>query len=327
MKKIRKVNICLACFFILTSFFCGCNHSIYQDYITSSCTIVLGELNYFGQFNMPKGGMSDHTIVNDELWAFYVSDDEHTDFSVVHRYKIDIQNDEYEYVGKFGHNFGHCNTVDYCSENDTLVLGNGGQANYDLRDQIYIIENASNLKNSENANLFDVAKVIDLDGIGLDFGQQVNVCWGDSNYGKHNIIYAISNKDGIKYIRKILLGTGKNQLQYGNLLTVADNEFNGTFKILNEFCKDYSSAYCNQGTQYYNGKIYEALGHDGLLIAVNSLIEDKNIKTEFLRTHFYDVNGEVSPNTFSEGIAIKNGYLFAGSYDYYTGNKIIIYKL
>ncbi|MCM1368568.1 MAG: hypothetical protein NC184_07155 [Roseburia sp.] len=321
---IKKYCFCaLLCVSLLLS---GCQKEDVDD--CAAPQIVLGELNYYDAIKLPKGDMSDHTFVGDELWVFFVSNEEHTEYSDIHRYKVDIPNNDYEYIGKISHNLGHCNTVDYCRENDTLILGNGGNINYDLQGQIYIINNVSELKERNDITFNDVAKIIDLDDPwGGEFGWQVNVCWGESNQGDHNIIYVISNRDNVKYIRKILLGVGQNQLQYGKFAAVGDKEFNGTFKILSEYHQDYSTLYCNQGTQYYGGKLYEALGHDGVLIAVDSLLESGDVKTEYLKTYYYREDGEISPSTFSEGIAIKDGYLFAGQYDYYFGSKILIYQL
>lgn len=323
IKKFISLTAALAVFCL-----CGCSSLNNRDDSHKYDDItILGELDYYGEIVLPKGDMSDHTFVGDELWAFYASDDDHENYSPVYRYKVDLENNKYEYIGKFKHNFGHCNTVDYCAANDTLIMGNGAGENYELDDQIYIIENASGLKDSDSVDIKDVAKIIHLDVAGLDCGQQVNVCWGDSNNGKYNIVYVLSNLSWKKHIRKIMLGTGSNALEYGKKLNVEDGEFNGTFKVLAEFTRDYSTTYCNQGTQYYGGKLYEAIGHDGVYIAVNSLLANGLIATEFIKSYAYDDGGEIVAKTFSEGIAVKDGYLFVGSFNYNVHSKILIYKL
>lgn len=306
----------------------GCATSGEPDSHKYDGITVLGELEYYDEITLPpQCAMSDHTFVGDELWVFTISDDDHDEFAPVYRYKADIENKDFAYVGKFEHNFGHCNTVDYCAANDTLVLGNGGTENYDITDKVFIIENASRLKDMEKADISEVAKTIDLDASGIDCGQQVNVCWGESNRGKYNIVYVLSNLSWKKHIRKVLLGTGSNALECGKRQRAEEGEFNGTFKVLADFTRDYSRTYCNQGTQYYGGKLYEAMGHDGVYFAVDSLLADGSIATEFVKFYEYDDDGNVSDYAYAEGIALKDGYLFVGSLDYYVHRKILIYKL
>lgn len=331
MKKLISIlTIGILLFVLLIS---GCDNAPIVD--TGLNTAVkyeeqIGEFNYHSTLELFAGRMSDHTLVDDELWAFYVSDDKHEKPDMVLKYKLDLVNKEYEFIGKFQHNFGHCNTVDYCGENDTLILGNGGGADNEQNNQIYIIENVKNLKALENGaevKLSEVAKIIDLNELGLDFGKQVNVCWGESNRNKNNIIYVLSNKDDIKYIYKIILGKGRIELDHGNLLSVNDDEFNGTFKILNIYTKDYSYTYCNQGTQYYKGKLYEALGHDSLNISVTSFYEGNLVKSTYFKIKYYNDFGEQYSRIVPEGIAIRDDYLFLGCADKDTGNKILIYNL
>lgn len=323
MTKTKRIVIIVFFVLIVLSCLLGCSDDNNGKYYVE---LISGELDYYGEIVLPKGDMSDHTFVGDELWVFYPSDDDHENYSPVHRYKVDLTNNEYEYLGKFMHNFGHCNTVDYCAVNDTLVFGNGGSENYDANDLIYIIENASALKEQERVDIADVAKIIDLDAAGFDVGQQVNVCWGESNIGSYNMIYALSNKNGVKYICRILLGSGENRLECGNMLDVADGEFNGTFCLMTEFTKGYSADYCNQGTDYYSGQIYEALGHDGIMISISSLLENNTISSKIYHARVYNELG-APYTTFSEGIALKDGYLFVGVFSYAKSNKIIIYKL
>lgn len=289
--------------------------------------IILGEMDYYGKINVPNGEMNDCTFVDSELWLFYASDDEHEQYSYIYRYNVDIENKAFDYIGKIKHNLGHCNTVDYCSENDTLILGNGGQGSEIINNQIYLIENASRLRDCKDMNIYDTAKIIELSDVDVDFGRQVNVCWGESNNEKSNIIYVLSNMNEKKYIRKIILGKGNNQLDFGEMIEADENSFNGTFKIICEFTKDYSTDYCNQGTQYSKGKLYEALGHRGITIGVNSLLSNGEILTDIFRWEFYEDDGTVDSNTFVEGIAIKDGYLFVGLYNYYLDKKMLIYKL
>ena len=65
--------------------------------------------------------------------------------------------------------------------------------------------------------------ILDIDGIagshivkilvGRDFGDKVNVCWGEDNDGQHNICYVLSNDNA--NVRRLLLGKGANQLGSG----------------------------------------------------------------------------------------------------------------
>lgn len=275
-------------------------------------------------FSFPLNGnyyMSDHTFVGDELWLFMVSNDNHTSYSKVLRYSVDFIGKRATYLGEFKHNFGHCNTVDYCPDTNTLIMGNGGGANNPENTQIYIFPNADKMKEKSTVSLATSAIIIDIDELGLDFGKQLNVCFGESNNGKHNIVYAISNNGSTKTIRKLLLGQGKNKLQYGNFIDTAEGlEYNGTFTVLKKWETPYSSHICNQGTDWYKGKLYEGVGHYGIWHFEHELLQN-GIVTKQTQELFYNDDGSVRV-VVTEGITIKDGYMIMGNT---TDNLVYVY--
>lgn len=283
--------------------------------------------DYVFSSNYTPGEASDCTFVGDEVWFLHPSNDAHTDYALCCRYSIDFENKTATLLGTFQHNFGHCNTVDYCEATDTLILGNGGASSNTEPDQIFIIENASDLKNNSQNNLADVAKVIDLDDIGLDWGKQINVCWGEANNGAYNIAYVLSNDGSTKFIHKIILGKGSNVLENGTPLSVSDGEFNGTFNIIGTYTSDYSSTICNQGSQYYRGHLWEGIGHEGAWLHKSTLSQDGKIYRKSFKEKFYNAEG-TAPYSHHEGIAIKDGYaIITQSSPAGDSRKLMVYKI
>ena len=259
--------------------------------------------------------ISDMTFVGNKLLVFTPSNDAHTTYAYLGIFDVNWTDMTLSLSKSLRHNFGHVNTVDYCEKNDTLVLGNGGASSNTEPDQIYIVENFSAyLSQGEGSNitLSEVAKIIDLDEIGLDWGKQVNVLWAPSNIGAHDMVYAISNDGITQTFRLLQLGKGSNAFEYGTALSATENAFNGTFRIVSESTRAYSTSIANNGTQAYNGIIYETSGHFGIHVAKNSII-GRAVKSEFVLNDCYDENGSFL-SVVAEGMAIKNGIMFIGYY-------------
>ncbi len=276
------------------------------------------------KFPVVSGGsyLSDHTFVKDELWVFPVSNDSHTNFVDVNRYSVDLENKNAQFLGSFKHNWGHCNTVDYCKVTDSIILGNGGGSDNLEPNEIYIFENASNMQNETTVNVSTAIK-LEIEKDGFDWGKQLNVVWGESNAGKHNIIYAISNNDVTQFIHKIILGQGGNQLENGTFISGKTGlQFNGTYKIIKQYTYPYDRYYCNQGTQFYNGILYEGFGHDAISHFEKILNKNGTVTAEIMQERIYDDTGN-EINFTVEGLAIKNDHLFIGS----IKNEIYVFKL
>ena len=289
---------------------------------------INGMFDFHMSANLPYY-TNDITFVGDELWAFDGTDDAHTNYGYIRRYKLDFEDKTLTYLGSgIQHNFGHCNTIDYCPENDTLILGNGGTAANPEPDQIYIIEHVSTLKNQSQWNLTDVAKIIDLDDAGLDWGRQINVCWGNGNRGNYNTAYVISNDGTNKFVHEIILGKGANQLTYGTAVSATEDEFNGTMNVINSYTGSYAVADSpvNQGSQFYKGKLWEAVGHTGAWIHISKLLTGGSIRWESYREKTLDESGNVVAS-FAEGCCIKDDYLITINCISNVSNTLLVYKI
>ena len=87
------------------------------------------------------------TFVGNKLLVFTASNDAHTNYSYVGIFNVDFNNETIVYDKHLNHNLGHCNTVDYNEQNDTLILGNGGNSDNTENDQIIIIPDLNFVKN------------------------------------------------------------------------------------------------------------------------------------------------------------------------------------
>lgn len=225
---------------------------------------------------------SDATIVGNNYVVFSSGDDELTESGslTVNEYANGFENSRTS-VKQLYHRFGHCNSVDYSPVNDCLIMGNGS-GSYTLDGKIYIIPDFSDIvendivhTTSDSPLTLSNTNAIVIDCSSYDLGTKFNVIWGELNNKRQDIAYLVTAKYGSSTsaadggdngtIRRILLGTGTNQLDYGSYSQAEDGEFNGTFNILDTYTQDGTAyAQCNQGCCYYNGKIYSAIGHDGL---------------------------------------------------------------
>jgi hypothetical protein len=265
---------------------------------------------------------SDITIVENEIWGFRRSDAE-GDNGIGSLYIID---QDHKKRKTLTHNFGHCNTVDYCSDTDSLIFGNGSGV-YDTNGYIYIIQGVKAWKELAENTLLDIAgitgSIITTISVLRVFGDKVNVCWGEDNNDQHNICYVMSNDN--ETINKLLLGQGANNLGAGQFVAGRDtDEFNGTYKIIGTWTA--AELDVNQGSCYYNGAIYTGIGHNGLWAAKYKLNDDGTASIEQKHETYYTAAGELVTDTATEGIAINNGMVYHGVY-INTGSTInYVYK-
>ena len=284
-------------------------------------TVMSGkECLFFFKCEFTKSYLSDFCFVGDELWCFAVSNDDHTDTAEVVRYSIDYENKQATKLGSFTHNFGHANTVDYCENLDCLILGNGGSASNTQPNEFYIFPNASSFKDLSAVTIAKHGMVFDVSQLG--WGKQVNVVWGESNRGRHNIAYVISNDGSTnRYIMKILLGQGNAQLEHGTFIKGKGYyEFNGTFKILGTWPREWIHLEFNNGSDFYDGVIYEGLG-GGLWWAEHKILEDGTTDTTIYKDMVYTPEGEIE-SAEAEGITVNSDYLILGD----VAKNIYIYK-
>ena len=263
------------------------------------------------------------TFVGDELWGFIAnSTGDRTTYGTAYRYAIDYENETATLLGTFQHNWGHCNTLDYCPETDTIILGNGSGLAEEpyLNKEIYILPNASSFKNMSTVPVESNGIILDVTALG--WGRQLQVIWGEDNNRKYNICYCLSN-DGTAlddtskersnlYIRRILLGQGSNRLPNGTFISGKTGlEFNGTFKVLAVYKGEdvYSPYECTQDADFYKGKIYTGLGHDGIYISEITLRENGVLEYAKKRERYWVDDDGSNIQTITQAMTIKDGML------------------
>lgn len=267
--------------------------------------IQIGEvLNKVEQSSPTPLATQGSTVVKNELWTFSASNDENTNTALCLRYTINSYN-SLSYVGQFTHNLGHVNSISYNENNDTLILGNGS-SDYDLDGTIIIIPNASNYVSLSNLDISTDAIVIDVSS--MSWGSKTNVVWGEYSLD-NNICYVVT--DDNTNIRKILLGTGTNNLTNGTYAAASTGEFNGTFNVLNEYYQAEGLAVIQDMFFSKDGHLYVGLGHEGLW---------------YCKMKFNDVDGtiikeEIKTKLYSESGSKITSYM--ESIDEYNGNLII----
>ena len=313
-----------------------------DDYVfsgTYSTFEALKTKQYFsndGTLGKPKhvleiSGDSDMTFIGDKLVCFSSSSDDLTTSSG----KISVfefgNGFDSPYTSKktYNHYFGHCNTVDYNEDNGCLIFGNGSGA-YTLEGKIIIISDfATILENAaENSDLtLSNTNAIVIDCTGLGFGSKFNVVWGEKNGTESNIAYLITSKLNPSNIysggdngtvRRLLLGIGTNQLQYGAYSAPSvQNGFNGTFAVLDTYQSDFITGYndANQGTCFANGKLVANIGHSPDILSQWSFIldNDGSIYIKEKKEFIYNEDGTKKGCGLS-AICYYNGLLFFGIY-------------
>lgn len=258
------------------------------------------------------------TFVGSELWVF------DKDINTSQLYRRDPTT--FNLIGSaIHHSLGYWNSVDYNSDLDCIVAGNGtGTGQYTDNKAIiyYDISTWTTLTELTTSTV----KYIDIDLNGLnatgnnDF--KVQACWGDNNFGENNIIYIVTN-DG-RNIRKLMLGKGTNNLGSGTFNTVAITDFNGTYKILNEWSQTDGGGHV-QDIYYYNGAIYnnskDSITESGLIIWKHELCLNGVINKRKIFIPVYDnTTGNLATVDTGEAITINNNKIYAsllGSY-YFT---------
>lgn len=286
---------------------------------------------------LPQNASSSLTRIGNQVYLFgyYAGNESGTDTTGV-IYDLAEDGTLNRNTKTFTCNAGHANTVDYCEDNDCLIIGNGGTSQSTEANKIFIFKNAK----TKTAFSVTSGDCLTIDVSADDWGKQLNCVWGESNNGKNNIVYCLTNYEqgnmdayamsnpnqftgnSKRFIRRVLLGQGSNDLGHGTLKTVDDGEFNGTYAVLDVFERDFVYAEGNNDTCFYNGCIYEMpLGSfDGIGYIKHSFDDfGKTIKTKKCIIPLYRNSG-ASINSENEGIAIHDGFLLT----YCDGNIMSI---
>ncbi|MBO5470265.1 MAG: hypothetical protein J6A03_11090 [Lachnospiraceae bacterium] len=232
--------------------------------------------------------MSDHTFVGNKLYVINASDDKNQKYSRVTIYDVDVKNRRAIYDGYILHNLGHANSIDYCNNTDSLILGNGSGSS-ELKGKIYILQGVL------NKTMWKLEDCVIIDMASENWGIRMNVIWGEDP----DTAYVITNDN--KSVHKILLSK-------------QDNRYDGRYTVIGSWEAD-RELDCNNGTDFYDGKLYEAIGHDGFWVLENTLMKDSTIQQKQIKMPLFDENGEELTYVFGEGIAIKDDYVFWGCSD------------
>jgi hypothetical protein len=194
----------------------------------------------------------DITVVGDELWIGMQSTPDH---DAAHTGQIIRLDRNLKKVGRYVHNLGHLNTMDYCADNDTLLIGNSSDEPSAVP-EIILIPNVSKLKVDPDWPMIDynsdaVIKIkfpdISPMGVGAVFGETPDVAY-----------LLIGGAPGMNSIVKIELGMGASDLSsagYGTFIKNTDG-YNGTAQYVRRYYGH--TMQVNQGATFYNGKIYGA---------------------------------------------------------------------
>ena len=289
-----------------------------ESVLAQSDTPVISEVEY----------VSDFTIVDGRIWGFYESTDVGVMDGLIRVFSIDEINKTAHYMEDMTstptaaiskHDFGHCNTVDYCPETKCLVFGNGS-GEYNTDGKFYVIPNANKLLENETNAIADLA--IEYDCTDCNFGDKLNACWGHDNLGRHDIVIIITNDN--KNIRFVQLGKGTNDLGLGSYISgKGDDEFNGTFKVCKEYTLDDGTTHpnainCNQGSDYCNGKLYVSVGHEPHRHWEISF--QPNGVASFVEVYepLYDNAGNAPTSGATEGMCVTDNYIITNENGIFT---------
>lgn len=279
-----------------------------------------------GNFDIkfPFGYVSDFTMIGERLVGFYESSSIGTmDGKIYSCYINEVEKTGSFSLGLIKHDFGHCNTVDYCKATDCLVFGDGGGL-YNGSKSFFIIPEAHKILERAQNTLSEIG--IEIDCSSCNFGDKLNVCWGYDNNGRHDVVILITNDN--KKIRFVQLGKGTNNLGLGNYSSALPESFNGSFKVLTEYDLDDGTNHpdarnCNQGSQYKDGKLYIAVGHEPHRHW--EITFQPNGKCSYVEVYepLFDETG-TQQNGATEGICVTDNYLITNETNNKSGTKNIL---
>lgn len=268
-------------------------------------------------------------MVHGKLFQFLTGDDAHENYVKSVVFGTILADGTFYIENIIEHNFGHVNTISYCEATDCLIFGNGSGDN-DLPGAFYVYQNFyEDYSNGILQFSIDDCVTYDCSEISvLSEDIKFNVIWGDDDLLKYDQAILITNDNGT--IRTLQLGKGDNQLTYGTLdITAGENEFNGTFNIINTYTQDVgiipeeSVQVCIQDAEYRDGVIYAGIGHDHFELWKMKLNDaDNSIVTEKVFKHYFNADGTPTTNGGIAAIEVTDDYLILllSPNDYYIYN-------
>lgn len=259
--------------------------------------------------------LSDMCMVNDDLWVFNASaDNQTTPTEVILSYaKVSIlDKNNWNEKSYFYHNFGHCNSVSYRKEDDSLIFGNGSTTDIDAgfsKRCFYIIQGISSVLKNANIDTDGSitgeagAKYIDLLTSAIeydvtDFGYKCNAIFGSL---PRNVFVITNNGHSVK---ELILG--RSTVDFGNGKFIegkTSGQYNGTYKVIKEWSID-AFPDVVQGAEYNNGYIYFGVGHSDRWICRAKLTSKDSLELESYKDIIYSNKGVKTSQT-SSGITFN----------------------
>jgi lysophospholipase L1-like esterase len=308
-------------------------YSVYQNHLTllvnKGNKLVGGMLFPYLQFDdkddmpiiVPKsyntfeftGALSSIAFIGNECWFFQqTADDVHTATAGITRRD---PNNNFAVLGSMTHNIGHMNTTDYNPSLDALIVGNGSK-DYTLPMKGWIFTNVSSWKTKTSIDWNTIPKV-ELDFTSIS-ESKCQLVWGEHNFGKHNVVYLITD-DNTKF-KRIILGKGTTNLGRGVFSAgKSSSEYNGSWKIEQEW-KIQDGGGVNQDCTFYNGAIYSATNGRstdrfmGMAAYKFELCVNGAVKKTGINIPIFNDDG-TRKGLLGEGIDIYNGKLYLASED------------
>ena len=179
---------------------------------------------------MRRGGPSQGMFIwGDNLCLCNASDDAHTNFVN----NTIINKDTFDNIKTVQHNFGHLNTVNYNASNDCLMFSDSAKAVF--ANHIYIIPNWTTYAGTHDTWDFNEVEkiVIDVEWLYNELNEyKANPAWGP-NWGENDLIYVASSDNTV--LRCLRLAKGTKQLDKGTYVYKGENEYNGTYTVVNTY--------------------------------------------------------------------------------------------
>lgn len=226
---------------------------------------------------------NDFIIIKDEIW-FAINEYEGesaTENTVIQRFKIN-EKGEISYISTLITDFGHWNSVDYNIHNDCLLFTNSANEETTVGNYFTIIKNPLALSGTISKANVGISYQVDM-------GYKVNAVWGESNLGKNNIIYCLSNNSGT--LTKVMLEKDAN------------GDFDGSFIVLETRATNLNKGI--GGLAFWNDTIIIGVGVNYTLGFLN--VTDLSYKE--IQKHFYKDDGtEVTGST--QGVCIDDRHFW-----------------
>lgn len=238
--------------------------------------------------NIPNA--NDFTIIKDEIWFAenIYENGVSTEKTKLHRYKI--VNNALFFIDTIMSDFGHWNVVDYNEYNDCLVFGNAANSTTTEGNFFSVVKNPLALSGNVTLATCGIKYPVDI-------GYKVQAVWGDSNFGKNNIVYLMSNN--ASKITKVMLKRDSD----GNF---AVNETTGYGEFIVLESKELSGVdYGVGGADFWGDTLYIGIGVNYRLAKMS--MTDYSVE-EIEKKYYYDNGTSYSGST--QGIHVDNNYLW-----------------